>query len=146
MTIFCSMALASVCVWGGLCLLRCLSPSRPCYLFYATLTHILACSVFQNHFCSACWMQRRLITTRGGCHRSCGDLLRIPSPDILSHDVQFSLVAQSCLTLCDPMNGTRQASLSIINSQSLPKLVSFEYLRKYNQNYSEISFQTHQND
>ena len=60
--------------------------------------------------------------------------------------VHFSLVAQLCLTLCDPMIREHQASLSIINSQSLPKLVSFDYLRKYNQNYSEISFQTHQND
>ena len=36
--------------------------------------------------------------------------------------VQF--VAQSCLTLCDPMNAARQASLSITNSQSLLKLMS----------------------
>ena len=35
--------------------------------------------------------------------------------------VQFSSVAQSCLTLC-----ARQASLSITNSQSLPKLMSIE--------------------
>ena len=32
-------------------------------------------------------------------------------------------LTQSCLTLCDPMN---QASLSITNSQSLPKLMSIE--------------------
>ena len=32
--------------------------------------------------------------------------------------VQFSSVAQSCLTLCDPMNCTRQASLSITNSRN----------------------------
>ena len=31
--------------------------------------------------------------------------------------VQFSSVAQSCLTFCDPMNLSRQASLSITNSQ-----------------------------
>ena len=36
--------------------------------------------------------------------------------------VQFSSVAQSCPTLCN----TRQASLSITNSQSLPKLKSIE--------------------
>ena len=40
--------------------------------------------------------------------------------------VQFSSVAQSCLTLCDPMNCSMQASLSITNSQSLLKLVSIE--------------------
>ena len=41
--------------------------------------------------------------------------------------VQFSSVAQSCLTLCDPMNCTtaHQASLSI-NSRSPPKPMSIE--------------------
>ena len=39
---------------------------------------------------------------------------------------QFSSVAQSCLMLCDPMNPARQASLSITNSQNLPKLMSTE--------------------
>ena len=38
--------------------------------------------------------------------------------------VQFSSVTQSCQTLCDPK--THQASLSITNSQSLPKLLSIE--------------------
>ena len=36
---------------------------------------------------------------------------------------QFSSVAQSCLTLCDPMTAACQASLSITNSQSLLKLI-----------------------
>ena len=40
--------------------------------------------------------------------------------------IQFSSVAQSCPTLCDPMNAAHQASLSITNSQSLPKLMSIE--------------------
>ena len=38
----------------------------------------------------------------------------------------FSSVAQSCPTLCDPMNRTRQASLSITNSRSSLKLTSIE--------------------
>ena len=38
---------------------------------------------------------------------------------------QFSSVAQSCLTLCDPMNHS-QASLSITNSRSLLKLMLLE--------------------
>ena len=39
----------------------------------------------------------------------------------------FSSVAQSCLTLCDPMNHTaRQASLSITNSRSSLRLRSIE--------------------
>ena len=40
--------------------------------------------------------------------------------------VQFSTVAQSCLTLCDPMDCRYQGSLSIINSRSLLKLMSVE--------------------
>ena len=39
---------------------------------------------------------------------------------------QFSSVAQSCLTLCDPMDCSMPASLSITNSQSLLKLISTE--------------------
>ena len=45
---------------------------------------------------------------------------------------QFSSVAQSCLTLCDFMNRSRQASLSITNSQSLPKPISIEMLMPSN--------------
>ena len=41
--------------------------------------------------------------------------------------VHLNSVAQSCLTLCNPMNSfVRQASLSIINSQSSPKPMSIE--------------------
>ena len=39
---------------------------------------------------------------------------------------QFSSVAQSCLTVCDPENAAYQASLSITNSCSLLKLMSIE--------------------
>ena len=37
---------------------------------------------------------------------------------------QFSSVAQSCLTLCNPMNHSTPASLSIANSRSPPKPMS----------------------
>ena len=40
--------------------------------------------------------------------------------------VQFSSVAQSCPTLCDPMNHSTPRLLSITNSQSLLKLTSIE--------------------
>ena len=40
--------------------------------------------------------------------------------------VQFSSVAQSCLTLCDPWTVARQVSLSFINSWSLLKLMFIE--------------------
>ena len=39
---------------------------------------------------------------------------------------QFSSVAQSCPTFCDPMDAARQASLSITNSWILLKLMSIE--------------------
>ena len=44
---------------------------------------------------------------------------------IIKHDI-FSSVAQSCLTLCNPMPAARQASLSITNSRTLLKLMSTE--------------------
>ena len=40
--------------------------------------------------------------------------------------LQFSSVAQSCPTLCDPMNHSSQASLSITNSRSSLKLTSIK--------------------
>ena len=46
--------------------------------------------------------------------------------------VQFSSVAQSCLTLCDPIIAACQASLSITNSQSLPKLMSIDLVMPSN--------------
>ena len=60
--------------------------------------------------------------------------------DSLASDlwVQFSSVSQSCLTLCDPMDAKasllpwKQASLSIISSQSLLKLMSIESVMSSN--------------
>ena len=51
--------------------------------------------------------------------------------DIYKHiltfsSVQFSSVAQLCLTLCDPWTAARNASLSITNSWSPPKHTSIE--------------------
>ena len=40
--------------------------------------------------------------------------------------VQFSLVAQSCMTLCDPMGAALQNPLSITNSRSLLELMSIK--------------------
>ena len=42
------------------------------------------------------------------------------------YSVQFSSIAQSCPTLCDPMNRSSQASLSITNSRSSFRLASIE--------------------
>ena len=46
-------------------------------------------------------------------------------PQLREAKDQFSSVAQSCPALCDPMEA-RQASLSITNTQHLPKLMSIE--------------------
>ena len=46
--------------------------------------------------------------------------------------VQFSSVDQSCLTLCDPMNCSTPAPLSITNSWSLLKLTSIELVMPSN--------------
>ena len=43
-----------------------------------------------------------------------------------SQPYQFSSVAQSCPNLCDPMNRSSQASLSITNSRSSLKLMSIK--------------------
>ena len=45
---------------------------------------------------------------------------------ILAYDLQFSSVAQSCPTLCDPMNLSTPGSLSITNSQGSLRLTSIE--------------------
>ena len=45
---------------------------------------------------------------------------------------QFTSVAQSCPTLCDPMDHSMPGSLSITNSQSLPKLISIELVMPSN--------------
>ena len=42
------------------------------------------------------------------------------------YSVQFSSVTQSCPTLCDPWIAAHQASLSINNSRSSPKLMSIK--------------------
>ena len=46
--------------------------------------------------------------------------------NIANYSVQFSSVAQSCPTFCDPWTAAHQASLSIIHSRSPPKPMSIE--------------------
>ena len=52
--------------------------------------------------------------------------MRCMLPPLESASIQFSLVTQSCLTLCNQWTAGHQASLSITNFQSLPKLMSIE--------------------
>ena len=51
----------------------------------------------------------------------------------LRFGVQFSSVAQSCPTVCDPWTAAHQASLSITNSWSSPKPMSTESVIPSNQ-------------
>ena len=51
---------------------------------------------------------------------------------VTKQQVQFSSVAQLCLTLSTPWTAARQASLSITNSRSLLKLTSIESLMPSN--------------
>ena len=50
----------------------------------------------------------------------------------LSWSIQYRSVSQSCLTLCDPMDCSMPASLSISNSWSSLKLISIELGMPYN--------------
>ena len=52
---------------------------------------------------------------------------------IFQNFIHFSSVAQSCLTFCDPVNCSMPGILSVINSQSLPKLKSIESVKPSNQ-------------
>ena len=63
---------------------------------------------------------------RNSCGLKLGTWLPRRNEDQCSKVLQFSSVAQSCLTLCNPWTAALQASLSITNSQSLLKLMSIE--------------------
>ena len=77
------------------------------------------------------WCWRRLLRVPWTARRSNQSILKEVSPGI-SFEVQFSSVAQSCLTLCDPMNHSTPGSLSITSSRSLPKPVSIESVKPSN--------------
>ena len=60
----------------------------------------------------------------------CRQILYHPSHQ--GSPIQFSSVAQSCQTLCDPVNCSTPGLLSITNSQSSPKPMSIESVMPYN--------------
>ena len=67
------------------------------------------------------------------CNKWCSDTLISTCKDEVGLLPQFTSVAQSCPTLCDSMNqSTHQASLSITNSWSLPKLMFTELVMPSN--------------
>ena len=51
---------------------------------------------------------------------------------LIKSGFQFSSVAQSCPTLCDPMIAAHQASLSITNSRSMLQLMPIESVVPFN--------------
>ena len=57
--------------------------------------------------------------------------------------MRFSSVAQSCPTLCDPMNCSMPGSLSITNSQSPPKPMSIESVMPSSHLSSVVPFSSH---
>ena len=57
--------------------------------------------------------------------------------------VQFSSVTQSCLTSATPWTAAHQASLSIISSFSLTKLMSIESVMPYTISSSVVPFSSH---
>ena len=60
-------------------------------------------------------------------------MVQISDPESSGIKVSVSLVAQSCPTLCDPLDcAACQASLSITNSRSLLKLMTFELVMPSN--------------
>ena len=64
--------------------------------------------------------------------QSCTNQAWILSLELRSYFNKLSSVTQSCLTLCDPMDCSIQASLSITNSQSLLKFMSIELVMPSN--------------
>ena len=76
----------------------------------------------QNQVNNAPSQSRASKTTPRGPARS----LVLEKELIYTHSVQFSSVTQSCPTLCDPMNPSTPASLSITNSRSSLRLTSIE--------------------
>ena len=59
------------------------------------------------------------------------------------NNLQFSSVAQLCLTLCDPMDCSTQDSPSITNSWSLLKLMSIKWVMPSTISSSVVLFSSH---
>ena len=80
--------------------------------------------------CLSCSPVRPSLNTNPSLPR-CTLLLSLLTFSISFSSVQFSSVAQSCL-FATPWTAAHQASLSITNSQSLPKLMSIELVMPSN--------------
>ena len=76
------------------------------------------CSSHQHPYTHTCYSGNTTLFTDS-------EFSQNPHPDF-SASVQFSSVAQLCLTLCNPMDCSMPGFLSITNSQSLLQLMSIE--------------------
>ena len=89
-------------------------------------TYITVCKI-DSQWEFAVWLRKlkqgSVSTQRGGMGKEMGGKFKMEQ--ICASD-QIRSVAQSCPTLCDPMDSSNQASLSITNSQNLLKLMSIE--------------------
>ena len=71
-------------------------------------------------------MKEHWFTRPWSFHEGLGKALLLEDNTWVNRKNEFSSVAQSCLTLCKPWTAACQASLSITNSRSSPKLMSIE--------------------
>ena len=71
-------------------------------------------------------MKEHCFTRPWSFHEMLGKTFLLEDNTWVNRKNEFSSVAQSCLTLCEPRTAARQASLSITNSRSSPKPMSVE--------------------
>ena len=71
-------------------------------------------------------MKEHCFTRPWSFHEVLGKTFLLEDNTWVNRKNEFSSVAQSCLTLCEPRTAARQASLSITNSRSSPKPMSVE--------------------
>ena len=94
----------------------------PLFLYLSWLPSMYCLTVFSFSF--------KIVSSMGKSLCLCNYYLHYLGQNCYS--VQFSSVTQSCPTLCDPMDWSMPASLSITNSWSLLKLTSIELVMPSN--------------
>ena len=94
----------------------------PLFLYLSWLPSMYCLTVFSFSF--------KIVSSMGKSLCLCNYYLHYLGQNCYS--VQFSSVTQSCPTLCDPMDWSMPASLSLTNSWSLLKLTSIELVTPSN--------------
>ena len=85
--------------------------------------------MYPNVHCSTVYNSWDMETTKMSIGRRMDKKVGV---QIHNGSIQFSTVAQSCPTLATPWTAAHQAYLSVTNSQSLLKLMSFESVMPFN--------------